>query len=82
MYPMSNMNGTNRLARGDARPPAVSSSSSPTLGKAIGGALIQAAAIVIVAKLVDVAVESFINRRRAQQAQAPQRNRREDAVGV
>jgi hypothetical protein len=80
MYGLSN-NGTSRLPRVEARVPS-SSSVTPTLGKAIGGALIQAAAIVIVAKLVDVAIESFVNRRRQQQAQAPQRNRREEPVGV
>ena len=81
MYGMNSMNGANRLPRSDVRPPS-SSTMTPTLGKAIGGALIQAAAIVIVAKLVDVAIESFLNRRRQQQAQAPQRNRREEAVGA
>ena len=80
MYGLNN-NGASRLPRVDARVPS-SASSSPTLTKAIGGALIQAAAIVIVAKLVDVAIESFVNRRRQQQAQAPQRNRREEPAGV
>jgi hypothetical protein len=81
MYPMNGVSSTNRLARSDVRPSTASSSSS-TLGKAIGGAVLQAAAIVIVAKLVDVAIESFVNRRRERQQPAPQRGRREEPVGV
>jgi len=79
MYGMNNsVNGTNRLPKSESR--AAAESTTPTLGKAIGGAVLQAAAIVIVAKLVDVAVEAFMNRRRAQQQ--PQRTRREEAVGA
>jgi hypothetical protein len=81
MYPM-NSNGVgaaNRLPR-ESRA-AAAESSSPTLGKAIGGAVLQAAAIVIVAKVVDMAVEAFVNRRRERQ-QAPQRGRREEPVGA
>jgi hypothetical protein len=81
MYPMNNgVTGTSRLPRGESR---TSTDGVPpnTLGRAIGGAVLQAAAIVIVAKIVDVAVDAFMNRRRAQQHQ-PQRSRREEAVGA
>ena len=70
MYPIhETMN--NRL------PKAQSASAAPanSLGRTVGTAVAQAAAIVIIAKLVDVLFEAFMSRRRAQQqVQPPQRH--------
>ena len=75
MYPIhETMN--NRLPKTQSASPAPTSS----LGRTVGTAVAQAAAIVIIAKLVDVLFEAFMSRRRAQQAQPPQRSRREEAV--
>ena len=75
MYPIhETMN--NRLPKAPSASPAPANS----LGRTVGTAVAQAAAIVIIAKLVDVLFESFMSRRRAQQTQAPQRGRREEVV--
>ena len=71
-----NSNGVNRLPK-EAAP----SSISPTVGRALGTMVVQAAAVVLVAKIVDVAIEAFMNRRRERQ-QAPQRARREEHAAV
>ncbi len=72
-------NGVSRLPK----IPAQSASASPVtnaLGRTVGTAVVQAVAVVVVARIVDALLESYMNRRRAQQAQAPQRSRREEAV--
>jgi len=75
MYPIhETMN--NRLPK--AQP--ASQAPANSLGRTVGTAVAQAAAIVIIAKLVDVLFESFMSRRRAQQAHAPQSGRREEVV--
>lgn len=73
-----NSNGVNRLPKEAAPAP---SSINPTVGRALGTMVVQAAAVVLVAKIVDVAIEAFMNRRRERQ-QAPQRARREEPAAV
>jgi hypothetical protein len=60
--------------RGDATPPSVT--------HVVGTALVQAAAVVVVAKIVDAVIEAFMSRRRARQEQVPQRGRREEHAAV
>jgi hypothetical protein len=76
MYPIPETSN-NRLpktqTRGDATPPSVT--------HVVGTALVQAAAVVVVAKLVDALIEAFMSRRRARQEQ-PQRGRREEHAAV
>lgn len=74
MYPMHEVSN-NRLPRTPVR-----TAPEKTFVQSMGTMAAQAAAVVIIAKLVDVAIEAFMNRRRAQQAQAPQRGRREEVV--
>ncbi len=75
MYESMNGTGVSRLPKNQtpSQTPAPQTTAS-SLGRTVGTALVQAAAIVVVAKLVDVLVESFMSRRRTQQAQQPQRH--------
>ena len=74
MYEPMNGTGTNRLAKIQA-PATAGSPMQNSVGRTVGTALVQAAAIVVVAKVVDAVLEAFLNRRRAQQqAQQPQRH--------
>jgi heme O synthase-like polyprenyltransferase len=56
-------------------------SAPPSVTHVVGTALVQAAAVVVVAKIVDAVIEAFMSRRRARQEQ-PQRNRREEHAAV
>jgi hypothetical protein len=78
MYPVMNGNGASRLPKTE---PHVEASSSSSLGRTVGAACAQALAVVVVAKLVDMAIDAFVTRRRERQQQ-PQRGRREEPVGV
>ena len=70
----SHVNGTtNRLPKGAASMGSTPAASS-SLGRAVGTALVQAAAIVVVAKVVDAVLESFLARRRQQQQTQQQRH--------
>jgi len=76
MYPIPEVSN-NRLPKATN----ASSPSTPTsVTHVVGTALVQAAAVVVVAKLVDALIEAFMSRRRSRQEQAPQRNRREEVV--
>jgi hypothetical protein len=66
MYPLNEISN-NRLPRTPARP-------EKTFVQSMGTMAAQAACVVVIAKLVDVAVEAFMNRKRQQQ---PQRRREE-----
>jgi hypothetical protein len=74
MYPMP-VNTNNRLPKAESR-----LVPEKTFAQSMGTMAAQAACVVVIAKLVDLAFEAFMNRRRAQQAQAPQRGRREEVV--
>lgn len=78
MYGDFNGNGTvNRMPKAKPETPATGSS----LGKSIGGTLVQAAALVVAIKVVDLVIELALARfRKPKQEQA--RNRREEPVGV
>jgi len=73
MYPLNEISN-NRLPRTPVR-----SAPEKTFVQSMGTMAAQAATVVIIAKLIDVAIEAFMNRRR-QQAQQPQRSRREEVV--
>lgn len=77
----SHMNGTGVSRLPKIQTPASASPGTNALGRTVGTAVVQAVAVVVVARIVDALLESYMNRRRAQQqAQAPQRSRREEAV--
>ena len=78
MYESMNGTGMSRLPKVNA--PASASPVTNALGRTVGTAVVQAVAVVVVARIVDALLESYMNRRRAQQAPAPQRSRREEAV--
>ena len=73
MYPMHDVSN-NRLPKSQPRPTAAPEKS---FAQSMGTIAAQAACVVVIAKLVDIAIEAFMNRRRAQ-AHAPQRARREE----
>ena len=77
MYESMNGTGMSRLPKVNA--PASASPVTNALGRTVGTAVVQAVAVVV-ARIVDALLESYMNRRRAQQAPAPQRSRREEAV--
>jgi len=77
MYPIPETSN-NRLPKTQAR----GESAPPTVSNVVGTALVQAAAVVVVAKLVDALIEAFMSRRRARQEQQPQRSRREEHAAV
>jgi hypothetical protein len=69
MYESMNGTGMSRLPKVQA--PAPASPVTNALGRTVGTAVVQAVAVVVVARIVDALLESYMNRRRAQQQPQP-----------
>jgi hypothetical protein len=80
MYGFSNNGaGVNRMPRSSSSSSsATTPSSTSTLGKTVGTTLIQAAALVVCIKVVDILVDAALSRFRKPRPEQPARNRREE----
>jgi hypothetical protein len=74
MYGMPVNNGVSRIPKAER----TFGGATTPLVRSVGTAVAQAAAVVIIAKIVDVLFEALMSRRRARQAQAPQYGHREE----